>query len=353
MSPAKPYYLIGRGGGGGNVDPSNIPLSELVRFRGAIWTRRGPWRFGPRPLQPDNITAMEYIYSYGDQPEVSPLKTGLNAEQQAMIKAYKGPDMLTHVAFGPPNAQSYHGQYPDYNFLHSREAFEVWLDWLQVFWNNKLAPACFLHPDNATFEQTRDIYEPLIRNNPRAQKLMRIVVPTGWEPTKYGWSSNTWAMFCAWARDILPNALVGIHTVADVDAPVGTDENGDDNGKPNGQGWSRVAPHIHFWLIQNGAYDCAPSENPALAREFASQFKTDGDGALYHSPAWHFANSIDGWPNFSAFGPNVRIKLINGEDSSYYAYWENLPQASSQAWGNLAVASGADGYFDDGTVAVP
>lgn len=331
---------------GGGVDPSTISLRELARIRGAMWTVRGPWRFGPRPGSPDNITALEFLYSYGD-----PLNTALNDEQRGMISTYRSKG-YTHCAFGPPNAQSYHGQYPDTDFTSSSVMFEKWLDWLQLFWDNGLAPICFLHPDGWTLDQTKALYEPLIRGNPRAQKLMRIVVPSGWEPTRYGWSSNTWAAYCEWARDILPNVLVLIHTVADVDAPVGTDDLGDDNGKPNGDGWSRVAPFLHGWLIQNGAYKISPSADTMLAMNFASQFDTGALGASLHGAAWHFVNGIAGWPKFSAWG-DERIYLYAGEQTSFEAYWNNLPEGVSEDWGDLAMKSGADGYLDGGRVDVP
>ena len=61
-------------------------------------------------------------------------------------------------------------------------------------------------------------------------------MPTGWEPTRYDWSSVTWAKFFQWGHELMPNALILGHTVTDVDAMVGTDALGDDNGKGNEQG---------------------------------------------------------------------------------------------------------------------
>ncbi len=336
---------------GPHDDPSSIPLRELARIRGAMWTVRGPWRFGPRPGSPDNITALEFIHSYGD-----PMSAfALNDEQQAMLDTYKSRG-LTHVAYGPPCAQSYHGQYPDTDFSTSPELFNVFLDWLQMFWDHGLTPVVFFHKDGDDFDTHVARWDHLIRGNARAQKLIRIIVPTGWEPTRYGWSSVTWAKFCAWAADVLPNALRLIHTVADVDAPVGTDAYGDDNGKPNGEGWSRVAPLIHGWLIQNGednqSYHEAPADDPTLSRNFAGQFDKGALGAELHGVAWHFLNGISGWPRGSAWGPDEMIYLYNGECTSYAAYWQNLPEATSAAWGDLAMRSGADGYLDGGNAAV-
>jgi hypothetical protein len=132
--------------------------------------------------------------------------------------------------------------------------------------------------------------------------------------------------YARWARETLPNALVLIHTVTDVDAPVGTDSKGDDNGRPNAEGWARIAPFIHGWLIQNGPYETAPSANPPLAREFCAQFKADGDGAELHSVAWHFKGA-GGWTRDSAWGrTGVPILLYAAEHTAYSSFWQNLPE---------------------------
>jgi hypothetical protein len=55
----------------------------------------------------------------------------------------------------------------------------------------------------------------------------------------------------------------------------------------------------------------------------------------------------------SAWGPGIPILLYAGEQTAYMSYWKNLPEAASRAWGDLAIASGADGYLDGGTVTVP
>jgi hypothetical protein len=335
-----------------HVDPSTIDLRQLARIRGAMWTVRGPWRFGPRPGSPDNITALEFIYSYGD-----PMKAfELNDEQKAMLATYTG-DGYTHVAFGPLNAASYHGQYPDTDFT-SPEMFEVWLDWLQMFWDHGLAPICFLHPDNANLQQTKDVYDHLIRNNARAQRLMRIIVPSGWEPTQYGWSSVTWAEYFKWGHDVLPNALILGHTVTDVDGMVGTDAlfNDDDkivNPGGNASGWARVCPHLHGWLTQSAAF-----ENPTAIGDpnhpdktnfdnWAALFDKNVRGSYYD----RFHNGYAGWPTISLWG-NEPIKIYAGEYAAYWSYWNNRPYTESVAWGNRAVLVGADGYLDGGSIFV-
>lgn len=328
--------------GSSGFDPSTLTLGQLAAIRGAMWPQCGSvsLSLGPRPGQPSNIAATDFLEDY------SP------TEQAAVIGIVKSPK-YTHVVVGPiVDSDGYHGIWTPRDW---RTNFSAFLDELQRYYNNGLIPIIFIHPDGWTYEQTVEL-TPLF-TSPRAQKLMRIVVPTGWEPTRYDWSSYTWALFCQWARQTWPNALVLIHTVADVDAPAGVDERGNDNMNPNGNGdaWSRVAPYIHGWLIQNGAYTTGPAANPTLAHNFAMQFDPVG-GAETHGPAWHFANGVSGWPTGSAWGPTQRIYLYNAECTAYTAFWQNpnpISEADRCAWGDLAMANGAFGYLDGGTVAVP
>jgi len=322
-----------------HVDPSGIPLEELAAIRGAMWPQAGiqvpDLPFGPRPGTPENIMATDFIACYAPSDRMRII-------QELKRRGY------THVVMGPlVDSDGYHGQYCVHDW---RNDWDTFLDMAQLFWDNGLKPIVFIHPDGWSLADTKTL-TPLLAQ-PRAQKLLRIVVPSGWEPTKYGWSSCTWAGYAQWARETLPNALVLIHTVSDVDAPVGTDSLCDDNNKPNGAGWSRVAPFIHGWLVQNGPYRSSPSQDPSLARNFAAQFMENGDGATLHGIVWHFAHGIDGWPTTSAWG-NQRIRVYNGENTAYSGYWQNMPEDSRTPWGDLAVQSGADGYLDGGTVPVP
>src|SRR5947208_2272037 len=125
--------------------------------------------------------------------------------------------------------------------LPAKAEWQAYLGTLQEWWDAGVAPIFFAHPDGWSFEATRDALTPLLEQ-PRAQKLIRIVVPSGWEPTRYDWSSCTWAAFARWGRETRPNALILIHTVSDVDAPVGTDARCDDNDHSTGEGWARVTP---------------------------------------------------------------------------------------------------------------
>jgi hypothetical protein len=318
-----------------HVDPSTIPLGELARVRGAMWSARLDLPFGPRPGRPDNVIATAYFDNYSSEDRT-------RAIQALRARGY------THVVAGPlVDAGGYHGQFRPHDWRGA--AFDRFLDQLQTFWDSGLAPIVFVHPDGWSFERTRDELTPLLKQD-RAQRLIRIAVPTGWEPTRHGWSSCTWAAFAQWARETLPHALVLIHTVADADGPAGRDARCRDDS--DAAAWARVAPFIHGWLIQNGPYGTTPSADPRLARNFAAQFAADGPGAEQHSIAWHFKGP-GGWTRDSAWGRGIPILLYAAEQTAYNSYWKNFPEAGSRAWGDLAIASGADGYLDGGTVDVP
>lgn len=321
-----------------HFDPSGMSLATLAEIRGAMWPQdNGSCNlpYGPRPGAANNILATDFFANY-------------SPEQQACILTQLTARGYTHVVVGPlVDSDGYHGEWTPNDWRGAN--FSRFLDVLQIFWDHHLAPIVFIHPDNWTYEQTVEL-TPLLQQ-PRAQQLIRIVVPTGWEPTKYGWSSCTWSNFFQWSRKTLPNALQLIHTVTDVDAPVGTDALCDDNGKPNGDGWARTVPYVHGWLIQNGAYATGPQQDPQLATNFCAQFQTSGEGATQHSIAWHFAGNA-GWPTNSAWG-NVPIKLYNGEVTSYYAFNNPMAESTRTQWGDLAIKCGAAGYLDGGTVAVP
>lgn len=336
-----------------HADPSIYTLGQRAAVRGAIFPRANVCAeapllpYGPRPFQPDNIIATTYFDNY-------------TADQQEAIARCLKSVGFTHVAVGGlVDSFAYHGQYIGHDYS-TDEGFERFLDQHQWFYDHGLIPVTFIHRDGATLAETQAMMRRLVAAHPRAQQLITIVIVSGWEPAKYEWSSCTWAGYVALGRELFPKALNGIHTVSDVDAPVGTDElcNDDDhtwNPGGNGAGWKRVIDAgLHAWFIQNGPYEAGPDDPnwTDKAREFAAQFKKDGDGALYHGVAWHFGGP-GGWTGDSAFGPGVPICLIAAENTAYEGYWSNRPsEAARAAWGNLAVNSGACGYMDGGSVPV-
>jgi hypothetical protein len=152
-----------------------------------------------------------------------------------------------------------------------------------------------------------------------------------------------------WAREVLPDALVGIHMVADQDAPTG----GNDYlipGWTNGTAWQAVAPYTHLWLVQNAGYvnGGTPVPSPDFVRNFTEQFNPMVRGSL----AFRFASGYAGWPTNSAFGPGVPLKLIAGEYASFQDFWANWPESEAQKLGDGAIQSGAVGAFDGCRLAI-
>lgn len=327
-----------------HVDPSIFSLAELAAIRGAMWPTGMACSpplslpFGPRPSQPTNIIATDFFSGY--TPE----------DQAATLRCLRSAG-YTHVVAGPiVDSDGYHGQYTPRDWRGA--AFEQFLDVLQTFWDAGLAPVVFIHPDGWTFEQTREL-TPFF-TTPRAQRLMRIVVPHGWEPCRYECSSYTWAAYGQWARETWPTALVLLHTVSDIDAPVGTDARGDDNGHPNAEGWARVVPFFHGWLTQSNAFETPDAHGDpghpdrTNFQNWAAQF----DPAERGSYRDRFEHGYAGWPTGSAWGLNHPLLVYAGEYSAYWRYWRDRPEAEALNWGDAAVRAGAAGYMDGGTVAV-
>lgn len=320
-----------------HFDPSGVSLEDLARIRGAMWTETLDVPFGPRPGQPTNIAATDFLWNY-DEPTRKRIVENLRSLG------------YTHAVVGPfVDSDGYHGIWSPNDW---RQKWDQFLDMHQFLWDHGLAPVTYGKPDAWTVEQMMSEMTPFLQQ-PRAQKLIRIIVPMGWEPGRYDYSSNTWAKACQWARQVLPNALVLLHTVSDVDAPVGTDANGDDNGKDNALGWKRVAPYAHGWLTQTSTYERKDGkDDPSKPNQTNFQNWLDlFNPAVYKSYKDRFTNGRAGWPTNSAWG-NRPLMVYAGEYLAYWTFWENAPKEVSRQWGDAVMAAGADGYLDGGTVSV-
>jgi hypothetical protein len=303
-------------------------LEQLAAIRGAMWSVRWPGRFGPRPGSPDNILAMDYGEWYTP------------AEQLDMCQRYFG-EGYTHFVTGPAvDPDGYHGQYPTQPTVPTMAQWNQYLDWIELCASFGGIPIHFVHPDGWTLEQM-DQLEGLY-TTPRAQALLPILVPTGWEPTRYDWKAAYWRAIIDKVKGWQANPadkLFLIHTVTETDAPTG---DGDNFPNGNAGAWEIVAPAIHGWLVQNGPYNVGPDDDHALASNFGDQFDPTVRGSL----ADRFVHGYAGWPNFSAWGSQSPLRVYNGECTAYESYWGNLPQAISKAWGNLALSRGAAGALD-------
>jgi hypothetical protein len=315
-----------------HFDPMSLSLEELAKIRGAMWTEELNVPLGPRPNQPNNIAATDFLWNYDDATKERILANLIE-------KGY------THVVNGPiVDSDGYHGAWSPNDWRG--ENFNRFLDMLEFEWDHKLIPVVFLKPDNWTFEQLAQLTQMF--QSERAQRLIRIVVPAGWEPTRYEWSNATWIRFMKWGRETFPNAIVGIHTVCDVDAPVGTDSLGDDNNHlSNADAWRRITPYLHFWLTQSCTYerkDGVADNGKTNYQNWVDLFNPNIRGSYQD----RFQHGYAGWPTFSAWG-NKPMKVIAGEYLSYWVFWHGASPAEARKWGDAALCAGADGYLDGGT----
>lgn len=316
--PADPIR-VGLAGGTPVPPPVNIR-----RILGAIWPTRSPVAFGPRAGQADNITDTGC--------EAYTLDDRIIARDATRKRKY------THIQTGSYVDPGYHNQYPPVDIRQDPMAILEWLEWWQA---QGFALVNFLGPDGWTTQQMIDELEPIFLSTPRWQNVMRQIVPYGWEPSKDTSNAQFVERF-QWARRVFPHAHQYIHLAADFDAPGNNDDFTPGQPKFIGmpEAWHRVVPYLTGYLVQNGPYGVAPADDPVLAKNFGDQFDVNVKGSLKD----RFTNGYAGWPTVCATGEPLDV--IAGEQTSFEAYWENLAEAASQSWGQLALQRGADGAFD-------
>ena len=315
------------------IDPAAVSLNELAAIRGAMWTARYPMRTGPRPAEATNILALSAIA--GEPADV----------RAAAFRAYTSRG-YTHGVVGawqPTPYSPYHRVYPQQNL-----SFDQYLDLLQQFWDHGIKPVVFIKPDGWSCQQLESL--TTFYSQPRAQRLVRIAVPGGWEPNK-NTPTAEWVCWLQWGRRVLPNALSLIHMEADVDAPGNAE---DQKALGNAGIWTRVAPLVHGYLVQNAGYVYGGSEEPSaeFVKNFTDQFRLNpkpGRGSLMDRFAWGYAN----WPTSSAWGPGKRIRVYAGEYAAFANFWSDWDERYARQLGDAAIAAGADGYLDGGTMPVP
>lgn len=315
---------------GPGPSPDEWTPEKLCAVRGAMWTARLDIPYGPRPDRPDNINALDYAESF-DPPTRRRMYTNFRAEH------------YTHCVDGPMVDEGYHGQYPATDFRGNPDAY---FDVMAEKWGAGICPVHFAYPDSygfdaGSFDQFVRDFEPIYRSA-RAQQLVRLIVPYGWE-RGYEVTSAMWVRMFEWTRSVLPAALIAVHLRADQDAPTG----GHDDQIPgwtNAKAWAAVAPFVNLWLVQNGGYvnEGQPRPSPTFLRNFTDQFRPEVRGSL----ADRFVNGYAGWPTSSANGVNKPIGLIAGEFASYVDYWQNFPEIEAQRLGDAAIEAGALGSLD-------
>lgn len=321
-----------------HVDPMQFSLEQLSKIRGAMWTARLNLPYGPRPGQDSNIlpTLFYSVFNRGDQ---------LRILEAYLERSY------THAVTGPITGNDcYHGLYPCRTDLPSQAEWDRYLDELQEWWDRGIIPVYFAKPDGLDEPEQMGALDALYLQ-PRAQRLIRVVVYTGWEPWRYERTNAEWVRWLQRGQSVFPSALRLVHTVSDVDALTGRD---DDRTLPAGQGnaisWQRTAPYLHGWLVQVAGYTDGPNPvpSPEFVKEFVALFDKSRRGSYYS----RFADGYAGWPTSSAWGPGRRLLVYAAEYGAYGSFWKNWPESEAQRLGDLALQAGADGYLDGGTLPV-
>lgn len=298
------------------VNPFDIPLEELRAFKGSIWTARAAIDFGPRPGESSNILAMDEYISYNA------------ADKATMIEGYVQERQYRHCPVGPPVDPGYHGQYPPIDFRADPEGYAAMM---QDLWNQGAYPVLFMSPDNWSLADCENILTPIF-SQPYFQRVVRLAVPYGWEPGGYNISNADWVARFKWAQRVFPNAILGIHMIADFDAPIGGDD-----GAPNGtmtkqEAWTNVYnAGMRFFLDQVAGYIDGGSEVPTPF--FLEEFTKRVEYFKQHFRDWGLSDLL----------------YIYGEGAAYADYWYNWNERYAVQIGDAAMAAGADGFFDGGT----
>lgn len=301
------------------VDPFSIPTEDLLNFRGAIWTARAKVPFGPRPMQDDNICAMDYFESYNE------------TDQKTMLDAYVKTRGYRHAPFGPLVDPGYHDQYPGVDF---RTNPAWYAGQMQKMWDGGAYPVLFMTPDNSpstggpwTLAECETL-TPLFQM-PEFQRVVRLVVPYGWEPGGYEISNQDWVDRFAWARRCFPKAIMGIHMIADFDAPIGGPDGQPPINMTKQQAWTNVAnAGCQFFLDQVAGYIEGP--------EVPTQAFIDGMSERVRYFVQHFRD----W--------GIDLSYIGGEYGAYANYWKNYAEQYAVSIGKLVLDNGGRGFFDGG-----
>lgn len=331
-----------------HYDPSGVPLEQLARFRGSLFTARAPLSQGPRPYQPTNVISTVRAWDWWTEQDWQVAVAALRA------RGY------THIAVGPLTGDDcYHGVYSPCRNELTEEARDRFLDFVQRLWDSGLAPVYRHKPDNWETGHDAEL-ERLdeLMSTPRAQRLLRIVTYPGWEPNggsgpdavarKYGWTNATYVAMLSRGARVFPTALRTLHTTCDTEVPVGGDS--EDRALVNGaagfaQAWKNILPYFHLWEQQVCGYLDGGYEIP---RE---PFVGELTWVLRNQPprtrpggAWFGGRT--------AWGDNRGLVWVLSEYGSYRHFWSDWNEQGALDIGDLAMQHGADGYFDGGRVAV-
>lgn len=184
------------------------------------------------------------------------------------------------------------------------------------------------------------------------QKIARDVMLC-WEcqGSQYGWDNKTYLEYGKWLNEVFPKSVHTLHTIADIEAPVGqgdeTDTSnchglGSDKCLSNGTAWARVAQYFQIWLHQSSAL--------FTPDHVADNGKTDKQNWLElwdeKNPASFVRRFND--PAVYKDWPKGKIVPIPGEYLSLKVYNGEVSEDVARDAGQAALRLGARGFFDGG-----
>ena len=326
-----------------HVDPATVPLSKILAFRGSLFTVVA------------NCNLPMFLPSGQRVPVVPFAPLWASPEQrQCSYDLWKARG-YTHGVKGPGIDPGYHNQTPATDFRADGGA--AFMAQLETEWDQGFVPITVVVPDHLGPEQgwaehiwtvvELQALEPIYRS-PRFQRLARVVMLC-WEcqGSQYGWSNRTYLEYGAWFKDVFPNSIRILHTIADIEAPVG---DGDETNTANCHGlgpdrclsvadaWTRVGQFFHVWFEQSSAL--------FKPDHVADNGKTDSENWL--NLLW---NKDNPGSLVRRFGPGgvwsaSGILPIEAESMSYVVWWQGRTEAEARAWGDKAMDAGAPGAMD-------
>jgi hypothetical protein len=310
-------------------DPRPVPTipaysrEALLTFRGALNIKMNA-PFGLRPNQDNNTASTNGLWNYAE------------ADQDRILAAYKTRG-YTHGPAGPFIDPGYHDLWPGVDFRDPAQLARVEAA-IEKIYAAGITPVIFITPDGWTVDQLRAL-EPIFRSA-KWQTYCQLVV-NGFEQqgSKYGWSNAKYVSYGKWLNDVFPKAVIGLHTISKIEAPVGE---GDDTSKPGmdiASCWRRVADVFDYWLYQDDMWDHPEHVDPA---------NPDGRTDLEHFVSLWDKNDPNSFVR--RFGPGglweCSLIPIPGEYCSYGLVWQDQPESFAREVGRRCIAAGAVGAFD-------
>lgn len=284
---------------------------------GTIATINGPFQYGPRPFQPNNVLDLPE-YDVIDDP----------AERARWRQAIFADRHYARCPVGPIwSDPSYDNQYPPTNWLTDQGPFlarmQELIDAGGVLNFHAIPDTGRLSDGTPNYPWMDRVLKPIYQGAAFQAMFGRGEVTIAWEPD---WDSATWVNAAQWVRECFPLAWIWVHCQPGHSAP----------GKgyePEAACWWAVAPYVNGFRYQSGKF--GEPDYPDGSKLTALQ------GFLRE--IWdicrRFATGYGGWPTTGHAGKPLICEAA--EFASYWVYhftrWnggDHATEVDAVAWGN-------------------